>query len=87
LDFSSVITSATARFFGPLAPMLRVVDGNFWLLLLLLLPLPLQPTFGTSRQFLIVVSILSIRRFESGAVSSSATVRASSVRSRQVLDR
>ena len=42
-----------ARFFGPLAPMLRVVDGNFWLLLLLL---PLQPTFGTSRQFLIVVS-------------------------------
>jgi hypothetical protein len=32
-----------ARFFGPLAPVLRVVDGNFWLLLLLLLQLLLQP--------------------------------------------
>src|SRR5262249_30035014 len=33
--------------------MLWIVDGNFWLLLLL--PLLLQPPFGTSRQFLIVV--------------------------------
>src|SRR5262245_32429287 len=32
--------------------MLWIVDGNFWLLLLLLL---LEPPFGTSRQFLIVV--------------------------------
>jgi hypothetical protein len=28
---------------------------SFWLLLLLLRPLPLQPPFGTSCQFLIVV--------------------------------
>src|SRR5262249_33846441 len=35
--------------------MLRIVDGNFWLLLLLLLLL-LQPTFGTARQFLIIAS-------------------------------
>jgi hypothetical protein len=45
-----------ACFLGALAPMLRIVDGDFWLLLLLLLlPLLLQPTFGTSRQFLIVL--------------------------------
>jgi len=44
-----------AGLFGTLAPMLRIVDGNFWLLLLLLLLL-LQPKFGTSRQFLIIAS-------------------------------
>src|SRR5215813_4574724 len=35
--------------------MFWIVDGNLWLLLLLLLVLLLQPPFGTSRQFLIVV--------------------------------
>src|SRR5262245_34916097 len=41
-----------ARLFGTRAPMLRVVNANFWLLLLLLL---LQPPFGTFRQFLIIL--------------------------------
>ena len=44
-----------ARLFGTLAPMLWVIDGNFWLLLLLLLALLLQPKFGTSGQLLIVL--------------------------------
>jgi hypothetical protein len=34
-----------AGLFGTLAPMLRVVDGNFWLRLLLLPLLP-QPPFA-----------------------------------------
>src|SRR5262249_43184533 len=69
-----------AGLFGTLAPMLWIVDGNFWLLLLLLL---LQPPFGTSRQFLISSAIRSVLRFASGMVISLATVRASSARSPQ----
>jgi hypothetical protein len=55
---------------------------NFWLLLLLLLLLlPLQPTFGTSRQFLIVVShpkhptlCVGIRQFVSDGAGLSGTL-------------
>jgi len=62
------------------APASEYISLNFWLLLLLL-PLLLQPTFGTSRQFLIVVNhpkhptlCVRIRQFVRGLVDGRPAV-------------
>jgi len=63
------------------APASEDISLNFWLLLLPLPLLLLQPTFGTSRQFLIVVNhpkhptlCVRIRQFVRGLVDGRPAV-------------